>query len=147
MKFQREKASLVLTEVRPLLEMHWAEIAAYKDIPLEPDLEAYARIDESGGLRVFTARDEANTLIGYNIFFVHRNLHYKSSLQANQDILYIHPDKRGFGMRFILWCDKELKTEGVQVVYHHVKAKHDFGPMLERMGYNLVDKIYAKRLD
>jgi hypothetical protein len=40
-----------------------------------------------------------------------------------------------------------LALEGIQVVYHHVKAAHNFGKMLERMDYKLVDLIYAKRLD
>jgi hypothetical protein len=135
-RFQRESAVDVLKQIEPLLKMHWEEIAHFKDIALEPDLDRY-----------LTARNESKELVGYAIFFILRNPHYRSSLQATQDVLFIRPDSRGFGAKFILWCDHQLKQEKVQVVYHHVKKAHNFGPMLERMGYELVDYIYARRMD
>lgn len=144
MKFQREDTS-IYEEMRPLLQQHYDEIAHYKDIPLEPDVEGYKRIEELGNLRMFTVRDD-NELIGYSIFFIKHNLHYKSSIQAIQDIVFIRKDRRGQGREFLQWCDNELKSEGVDVVYHHVKAAHNFGPLLVRQGYELVDYIYGKRL-
>lgn len=148
MKLQRELATPALCEeLLPLLEAHYQEIAHFKDIKLEPDFEQYIRVEEAGSLRVFTARDEDNALFGYAIYFVRANIHYKSSVQAVQDILYVHPQYRGIGAKLIAHADRELAKEGVQAVYHHVKSEHNFGPLLERMGYKLVDLIYAKRLD
>jgi GNAT superfamily N-acetyltransferase len=146
-KFQVENLDQFLAEAVPLLFAHWKEIAHYEDIELKPDMVAYGAAERAGTLRIFTARDEDNKLVGYSLFFVRRNPHYADSLQASQDIIYIDKNRRGFGARFIKWCDGQLKSEGVQAVYHHVKAKHNFGPLLERMGYELVDYIYAKRLD
>lgn len=148
MSFQREAASLALfDEIFPLLELHYSEISANLDIPLEPDFEMYLKLDQMNMIRVFTSRDDANALIGYAVFFVRHNSHYKSSLQAVQDVLFIHPNRRGNGGRFIKWCDDQLRSEGVQVSYHHIKADHNFGPLLERLGYKLVDLIYSHRLD
>lgn len=145
--FQREKAKDIFDEMMPLFEKHWREIAHYQDIKLNPDREAYFKIEEMGNLRVFTARDEEKNLIGYIVYFIRYNAHYKDSLQAVQDVLFVDPAKRGFGMSFIAWCDEQLRSEGVQVAYHHIKEKHNFGHMLEKMGYELVDLIYARRLD
>ncbi len=145
--FQCELLRNCITEALPLLEKHWREIAHYQDIILEPDLEQYERLEQLGFLKVFTARDSDNTLIGYAVYFIKRNIHYKSSLQAVQDVIYIDKDKRGMGFKFIKWCDQQLKELGVQAVYHHVKKQHNFGPALERQGYELVDLIYGKRLD
>lgn len=101
-----------------------------------------------GNLRVYSARSgEKNLLVGYAVFFVRHNMHYADSLQATQDILFVQKEFRGRGGEFIAWCDYQLKKEGVQAVYQHVKAKHNFGKLLERMGYELVDLIYTKRLD
>jgi len=148
MQFQREPAITPLfDEMLPLLTLHWKEIAHFQDIPLEPDFETYARLDEMGMLRTFTARDEAGKLVGYAVFFVKANLHYKSSIQAVQDVIFIDPTVRGFGANFIIWCDDQLRLEKIDAVYHHVKAAHNFGPMLERLGYTLVDLIYTKRLN
>lgn len=150
MRFQREIATPdFCDELKPLLQKHYLEIAHYQDIPLDPDFGQYVKSEEIGMLRCFTARDETSKLCGYAIFFVRKNLHYRSSLQAVQDILFLSPEHRnaGFGARFISFCDSELKKESVQAVYHHVKEAHNFGPLLEKIGYKLVDLIYARRLD
>ena len=144
LKFQREDTS-IYEEMKPLTVLHYEEIAHYQDIPLEPDIAMYKAIEEQGMLRLYTVRDEEE-LIGYSIFFIKENCHYKSSVQASQDIVFIRKDKRGQGREFLAWCDSQLKQDGVEVVYHHVKAAHNFGPLLVRQGYELVDYIYGKRL-
>ena len=139
---------LMIHDLEPLLEAHWKEIAHYQDIPLGVDWEGYRKAFHADQLRVFTVR-EYSKLVGYAIFLVRRNPHYSSSLQATQDVLYLDPQVRhaGIGGRFIDWCDQQLRDEGVQAVYHHVKSSHNFGPLLERYGYQLVDLVYARRLD
>lgn len=151
--FKCERLRDIVDEITPLLAQHWREIAHFKDIALEPDWEQYFKLEDMDWLRVFTVRDDeapdimASTLIGYAIFIVRSNPHYKSSVQATQDVIFIRPQHRGTGYKFIAWCDEYLRGQKVQVVYHHVKTAHNFGPMLERQGYKAVDIIYAKRLD
>jgi GNAT superfamily N-acetyltransferase len=148
MIFQREILTIkLLEEIFPLLQMHYKEIAHYKDIKLEPDYVLYVKIEEAGGIRFYSYRDPEGKILGYAVFFIKTNMHYASSLQALQDVIFIHPEHRGHGKKFIAWCDEQLKSEGIQVVYHHVKKAHNFGPMLERMGYELVDLIYARRVN
>lgn len=147
MKFQLEILTPDLyVEMYPLFEEHYEEIAHFKDIPLKPDVELYLKSQDIGLLRVFTARKEDNEMVGYNVFFTKHNGHYKDSLNASQDIIFVRKAQRGFGLKFIEWCDEQLRNEGVDVVYHHVKAAHNFGPKLEKQGYVLVDLIYAKKL-
>ena len=143
--FSRESVGSVINDIAPLIKLHWQEVAHYKDIPLEPDWTKYKEIEQIGMLRVFTVR-EGSELIGYCVFFINKNLHYKSTVQALQDVVFIRKEKRGFGKRFMSWCDEELRSEGVSVIHQHIKKAHNFGPMLERMGYELVDLIYARRL-
>lgn len=144
--FSLEKAEDCFEEAMPLLQKHWEEIAHYKDIPLDPDFETYKNLEVLGFLRCYTARVEGK-LVGYAVFIVKGALHYKTSKQAMQDILFIDPEYRGFGARFILWCDMKLKQEKVIIVHHHVKQKHNFGTLLEKMKYECVDLIFSKRLD
>jgi hypothetical protein len=154
MLFCRENACEELfAEIGPLLERHYKEIAHYQDIELNPNYARYLELERGGALRIFTARmgGKDSSLIGYAVFFVTRNMHYQDSLQALQDIIYIEKSTRGVGIgkSFINWCDTQLGMEGVQVVHHHVKKQHEkpFGPLLESLGYNLVDLIYCRRLD
>src|SRR6185295_4315224 len=131
-------SSSLVTEMMPLLLAHYKEIAHYKDIPLQPDWGRYQRAAEQGILRIYLIRHGAE-LVGYAVFMVTPNLHYSTCLTALLDILYLDPSLRGhlIGMRFLKWCDERLKELGVQVTAHHLKVKpeHNYGKMLERMGY------------
>lgn len=147
LELQREPGTIpLLEELLPMLELHWAEIAVYQDIPLDPDVETYAALEAQGQLRIYTAR-EAGALRGYAVFFVRPNLHYKGSKQAWQDVFYIDPRERfRGGFMLVRYCEAALRAEGVQVVYHHAKLINGFGQLLKTMKYQLVDEIYAKRL-
>ena len=135
-------------ELIPLISEHYKEISANQDIPLDPNWDFYEKGRDLGFMRVYTMR-EAGVLVGYGVFTVLAAMHYKGSIQATQDILFLRADLRGklSGFRFIKWCDDRLREAGAQVVYHHVKVAHDFGTMLERIGYKHVEKIYSRRLD
>lgn len=138
----------LIAEFMPLLQEHYLEIAHYQDIELDPDWNAYMAMQANGAVRIFTARSaETGELIGYNCYFVRYNPHYRKSLQASNDVIFISKKHRGFGSAFIDWCDEQLRAEGVQVAYHHVKFAHDWSALLERKGYVKQDKIMSRRLD
>jgi hypothetical protein len=148
-QFNRESSDTVINEIAPLLEAHWAEIAHYPDIPVNCNYDAYLKLEAAGILRIYTVRAHL-ALIGYAIFLVSPNLHYGGSLQAKQDVLYLAPAyRRGrMGWRFIVWCDEQLRAEGVQVVVQHQKIAHPaLGRILERIGYQAVDTLWMRRLD
>lgn len=149
LKFQREKAHDFIPKHADLFALHWGEVGHFRDIPLDPDFEKYKKLEEIGNLRIYSVTDQDDETIGYCFFVLGNNLHYRKSLQANQDIIFIHPERRGFGKTFINWCDNELRKEGIQVVFQHVKAKKElnFSPLLEKLNYELMDLIYARRLD
>jgi GNAT superfamily N-acetyltransferase len=138
----------LLAEVRPLLEKHWKEIAHYKDIELNPDYSLYLKMQEMGMIHAYGARlDDNNKLIGYAVYVVRPNLHYRQCLQATEDIIFFDPDHRGHGMKFIMWCDEQLKKIGVMMVTHHIKFSFDWSKALMRMGYEKTDMQLCKRLD
>lgn len=138
------------SRIEQLLHDHWHEVAHFTDIPLEPDWDAYAQVEQSGRLKIFTVRI-AGELVGYAAYILNHNPHYKSSLQAVQDILFLSPAHRKarIGANLIIYADAYFRGQGVQAVYQHSKAKKelDMGPLLKRLGYELVDTLWAKRLD
>lgn len=148
MKLSRERAQNVWEEMLPLFRLHYKEVAHFTDIPLDPDFEMYFKMEAAGSLRVYTAREDDGKLIGYAVYFIKHNIHYKSSLQALQDVIFVDPNKRGVGAKLILWCDKQLKDEGVQIVFQHIKVAtpHTIA-LFERLGYEKIDMILGKRLD
>lgn len=144
-QFAEEKFLFLAAELQPLLDLQYNELAPYKDIAMQFNWPAFVIHNEQGTMKVFTARKDSK-LIGFVIFFMLPSFHYACKT-AEQDLIYIHPDHRGFGLEFLKYCDQQLKSLDVQVVRHHCKAKFDFGPMLERQGYEKMDIVYSKRLD
>jgi GNAT superfamily N-acetyltransferase len=147
--FQRETIEQFYQEALPLLHDHWREIARYQDIPLNVDLDRYRDAEENGSLRIYTVR-LASRLVGYSVFFLATAPHYRTSLQAVQDVLYVDPEHRGgrIGLRLVRFSDLMLRNaENVQVVYHHVKLAHPaLGRLLEHVGYEAVETVYGRRL-
>lgn len=144
--YARENTSPALfDEMWPLIQAHYKEIARFQNIPLDPNFELYMKLDSAGALRVFTARSDDGLLLGYGCFLVHGHLHFKNSLQAFHDLLFIEKAARGRGAFFIKYCDDQLKLEGVQVISYGVSVQNDWGAILKRRGYEAVDTVYARQ--
>lgn len=144
--FQEEKFKEVIDEIKPLLESHYEEIAMYKDqVPFDPDYERYSQMCDLGVLHVVTARDEGR-IVGYYISFIVPHIHYKTTMYANNDILFLHPDYRGTtaAPRMFKFAEKALKDKGVDVMMIHMKTYSSFDRMLERMGWDYTERLYTK---
>lgn len=141
----------LLEEMMPLFAAHYSEVPAYSDIPFQPSFEQILMLETAGILRVFTARHkETDFLIGYAVYFLQPHFHFRTSLQASADCVYIRPEYRGNGLpglSLMKFCDDELEREGAQVVFHNLPAERNFGPMMKRLGYKLEDHVYSRRLN
>jgi GNAT superfamily N-acetyltransferase len=145
-KFGVERYYQVSEDIKELIKLHYEEIAVNKDvIPLDPDWDRYKALDDSGLIMTVTARDEGK-LIGYAIFFVTSHLHYKSTVYANNDLLYLHPDYRKglVGVRLITISEGFLKQRGVTKIMWHIKFNKDFSRLLHHLGYVDEDIIVGK---
>ena len=148
-RYQTEILSVsLIKEAHDLMAMQRDELCLHDDFELDPDWEAYFTLSATGQLVICTARKNEE-LIGYAAYALHQNMHYRKIKCAVQDVLFLHSSKRGTmaGYRLIQFADSYLASLGVQLVSHHVKVKFDFGPMLERLGYEQSEKIFEKRLD
>jgi len=147
--FQREILDCdLLYQAMPLFNEHHQEVGVFKETKLDPDFDKYLTLEKAGIIRFYTAREDvAGALVGYSCFFVNNHMHHMSSTQAIQDLIFITKLHRGFGHKFISWCSEQLFKEGCEIVYQTVKASHNFGSILERQGYELVDLVYARRLN
>lgn len=133
-------------DFRRLCVRHWEEIALNKDIiPLDPDWHRYEAMANDGILECISARKNGE-LIGYQIFIVVPHLHYKSSITAHSDVLYLVPEARKgmLGVRLMKKGCEVLQKRGVQKVVQNVKLHSDWGRILERMGFDPIERIYSK---
>jgi len=145
MEFKVEKLTPELQqELQPLLYDHWQEIARHKDaIKLEPIWELYYELQDRNCLVVVTFRDE-DKLVGYIVTFVSRHPHYRSLVIGQNDIIYIDPAYRKgtHAYRLIKFSNEVLKEAGVMKITMHLKIKHDFGSLLQRIGFKPIECIY-----
>lgn len=140
--FQKEHYTQLFTnEFMKLYKIHWKEIGAFnkQKIKLSPDWDKYRTMGKQNNLITFTIRDN-ETLIGYNIFIITHHHHYKNTIIAENDILYLKPKyRKGFtGYKFIKYCIEELKSK-VDVIMLSVKASHPLSAITKRLGFTLMD--------
>ena len=149
-RYQVEKFTDILDEVKPLLELHWKEIALNQDkIKLNPDWDSYRRLEEAGILQIVTARESgSNQLVGYSADFISRSLHYSDHTFAINDLVFIHPDYRVGRVALGLFAavEEELKIKCVSLHVLHMKVEHSFERLADYLGYKKVEYNYSKYL-
>lgn len=127
-----------------ILQEHKEELCLYPGAELNPDWNAYRKLFEKGVLAVVTARRN-NEIVGYTVNFISRHLHY-SFLYGVNDIIYMHPEYRGYGIKLIKTTERLLKDKGVEFFSMSIKPHVDFRRVLEKLGYHLLEYQYFRRL-
>ena len=146
--FAGERAHDLWPEISPLFREHWEEVSMFKDIPLDPCVKTYEAIEESGMLRVYTARIDG-VLIGYVAVILHFSIHSQNSFQARGDVVFISKQYRGGNVCSMMldYVEKSLKDDGVYLAHFHVNPDHPaFGRILASRGYARSEIVYARRL-
>jgi len=147
--FAEEKLADAYRDAIALTELHYAEIAPYPDLfKLNPDLDAYDKMEKAGVLKVITARDDG-ALVGYFLLMMRAHPHYRDVKTAVEDMKFLHPSYRtGYtGVRMIQYAEHVAKAAGCKVILQRSKAKSGHGALYARLGYDLMDEVYSKRLD
>lgn len=136
----------LVKEMLPLWIEHHREVRQIA-IVLDPHMEMYQALALAQVLRIYTAR-QGTSLVGYQVFTITTHPHFRKMKQAVMDILYLSPESRlgWMGYSFLKFVDAELKKEGVNLMFRSISARNDFSPLLERMGYQLVDLNFMRRL-
>ncbi len=148
MKYALECLPSVKKDILPLIKEHWELIALNKgSIKLNPDWEQYAALDASGIMKVFTARDNG-ALVGYFILLVNNSLHYKDHVFAVCDIIFVTPEARkgATGYKLLKYAENWCKKNNVSLLNINTKVHMPFDSLLEKTGYNLIERLYSKYL-
>lgn len=141
--YQVESFAECIDEIKPLLRRHYREICSHPDILVfNPDYETYEQLGSIDMLRIMTVRDEGY-LAGYFITMIMPHLHYSDTIYGLNDILYIDHDYRGstVGYRLFVNAMNDLKDNcGVTVLCVHMKIKHQFRRLLEKLEFKQTEE-------
>ena len=143
-----ENFAEILPELKPLLPLHYAELALNQDkVPLSPQYDVYLDRDRQGMVLFATLR-QAGEMVGYFIGFVAPGLHYSTCLTLIMDIFYVHPDHRGAGggWQLFKFVEQQARARGVQRLFAGSKMHKDASFLFEKLGYDLCETTYTKWL-
>ena len=135
-----------LEEMKPLLKLHWEEVAAYKDkVAFDPDYSRYLAMEKLGVVKTFILRDNGK-MVGYWVFFVTPHPHYKADRFAVNDIVWVDPDYRRVDLtpRCFDAIEQALKADGVSVLTYHMKTYKPFEALLKGLNYDHLEHLYGK---
>ena len=156
MKIEKEPFSLeLLGELMPLAQACWeestrakAETCAFygdRDFKIEPDLDNYRRMQESGILTILTMRDKGE-LVGYLVGVLYRSWHHTKVLCAHVDTAYVKPAARAYTAVMIEKFERDMTERGVGIIGW---PAHENGPVYKVLlarGYVGDDLVMEKRL-
>jgi GNAT superfamily N-acetyltransferase len=137
-----------IEEIKPLLPMHWEELALDKDkVPLAPQWHVYEKHNAAGELQLVVLREDGR-LVGYYWGIVAPGLHYATCLTAIMDIFYVHPEHRNGHAGAILFAavEKDLRRRGVQRWLVGSKLHRDCSALFERLKFRPIEIYYSKWL-
>lgn len=146
--YKAKRFSESIGEIKELLDNHYDELSVTKNYPLNPDYDFYMEVDKQGNVRTALCYDD-EILIGYIIYFIGLNLHYKDCLLATEDIYYLKPEYRKgtTGIKMFKFAEKYLKTLGVNMIKYSTKVHMDNSKLFEYLDCKLIEKVFVKNLE
>jgi GNAT superfamily N-acetyltransferase len=151
--YRVEAWSDALPDMRALWDAHFREVARDQEqVPLDPDLDAYARLEAAGALHVLTMR-EGRVLAGYLVALVWPHLHHRSTCHAFFDLYYVRPAHRRWtaGIRLFREAERTLAARGVRRMITGTKIhtapsgrRLDVGPIFQRLGWVEMERQFGK---
>lgn len=143
-----ETVASMWDDMQGLLVEHYEEIAQDKAaFALAPDRSTYDTLERAGKLLAIACRAEG-VMVGYSVFIIYPHLHYRHTLIASNDVLFVTRDMRKSraGLMLIRESEAQLKARGVVKAVWHVKAANDWSPILTHRGYQGFETSYGKLL-
>ncbi len=141
----------LVAELSPLFEKNQEETGSDFIQGLDIDVDGYVRLEQMNMTRLYLARSGPFP-IAYCLFILGRSP-ISGQMTANQNLLYVHPEARGIGKRFVLWAEQELQRDGVHVVYQSFnvndgdeEANQKIVGFYKSIGYRKSSEVFAKKL-
>lgn len=147
-KIQREDFNEVKDQVDELTHKNWEDTGLSKyGIKLNPDWDIYETLNKSYMLGVYTVRKQ-NNLVGYLTVVSREHHHYKNTVFASNDILFIEKEHRKglLGYFLVKYAVKDLKNLGADVLLFTSNIDKPYDSILKRLDFQPLEKVFIKKL-
>jgi GNAT superfamily N-acetyltransferase len=147
--FAVERFQDVYAELLPLLHEHYDEISLHKHMgyDLKPNVALYQAMQDADQLMMMIGRLEGR-IVAYFVAFIRPSIHYGGCLEAVSDIFYVEQSRRGamYGVALFNAAEAEFRRRGVKCIMPGEKIAYPAAPLLERMGYEPIERKWVKWL-
>ena len=143
-------------EITPLGQQAWDECSEIKQdtcayhgqrgLPIDPNIDAYLKLQASNCLVAMTLRSNEGILHGYALMITYYSLHLRKELCGNVDIFYVQPEHRQFMPRFMSSVENEFRSRGVSIVGWPVTMTGKLFEILKKRGYIADDVVMELKL-
>lgn len=149
--FSRVPIAGIVDQLQALAAREYEEVGQKDLAALSVDWARYQELDAAGKLATFIAKrgsGQSGLIVGYAVFIVQTHIHYRDSLVAANSAVYVAPEARAgrVVLKLLRYAEIGLEAQGVRKIYYHVKRERDFGRLLDHLGYEDVERMYAKVL-
>lgn len=134
---------------RKLIQAHWNESGTFNEVlGFHPHHQIYRNAERMGALHILTAWSDGE-LVGYMTLFILDHPRDVTVKLVKDDVIYVRPDFRKFkvGWRMLelaLERCEPYRAQGPLIL--NLRDKDHTGAYLERMGFELVERVYGKIL-
>lgn len=115
--------------------------------PLKRNWPKYIELERLGMTMHMIAKEDKK-LVGFVVYFLMDHMHHTGTTVAICDTLATHLDERGKGVgrALVEAALPELKRRHVDMVIHSFRAIYKTEPLFPKLGFELFEKHYVKRL-
>lgn len=132
-----------------LFPLHYEKLALDRGaVPLDPNYEAYNRLEAGGNLMLVVLRDRGR-IVGYWSAVIEPGLHYRTCLTAHMDMWNVLPGYENGVAPMILMraVEREYRRRGVGRSFVGEKNHRPCGRLYTAFGYAPVETHYSKLIE
>ena len=149
MRYQIEHIGDLIPEMEELVKIHYETVSTHKHLKrLDPDWDRFIQLTDDEVCRTMTARTGDGELVGYFITFIVPHIHFRPTIMAHNDAVFLHPDHRGrasFGLFNAAIEDLRNNTEA-DILACHMKIHLPFRKLLNSLGFNQTEENWELEL-
>lgn len=117
-------------------------------IPLDFNWDTYIRLDADNIIHLTVGRDD-DKMIAAALYLILQNVKHRTILAAHCDTFAVAREYRGkgIGKRLFAAVEPLLSELGVKQIYNSYREVYHTKPLFEKLGFELVDRVYMKKVD
>lgn len=147
--YDEESLTTIQLEYETLINGYWYATSENQGHePVAYDWEQYHILDKAKLLRLYTARDARDKLIGVALYVVVNAMHHKGYKMADCDTLATDLEcrGRGIGKGLLTYAKQKLALECVREIMHRSRLVFGEQTLFPSQGFTAIETVYSYKV-